>query len=30
MYIQTHINKQVFKTKVLTNKEEIILGMMGK
>ena len=30
MYIQTHINKQVFKTKVLTNKEEIRLGMMGK
>lgn len=30
MYIQTHINKQVFKTKVLTNKEDIRLGMMGK
>ena len=30
MYIQTHINNQVFKTKVLTNKEDIKLGMMGK
>lgn len=30
MYIQTHINKHIFKTKVLTNKEEMKLGMMGK
>lgn len=30
MYIQTHINKHIFKTKVLTNKEEMKLGMMEK
>ena len=30
MYIQTHINKNIFKTKVLTGKEEIKLGMMGR
>jgi hypothetical protein len=29
MYIQTHINQNIFKTKVLTNKEDIRLGMMG-
>ena len=30
MYIHTHINQNIFKTKVLTNKEDIRLGMMGK
>ena len=30
MYIHTHINEEIFKTKVLTNKEDIQLGMMGK
>ena len=30
MYIQTHINNYVFKTKVLTNDKDIELGMMGK
>jgi uncharacterized membrane protein (UPF0127 family) len=30
MYIQTHINNHIFKTKVLTNNEEMQLGMIGK
>jgi uncharacterized membrane protein (UPF0127 family) len=30
MYIYTHINKYIFKTKVLKDPEEIRLGMMGK
>ncbi len=30
MYIQTHINNHNFKTKVLTNNEEMKSGMMGK
>ena len=30
MYIQTHINQHIFKTKVLKNEKEIILGMMGR
>jgi hypothetical protein len=30
MYIESYINDYVFKTKVLTSKEEIRLGMMGK
>jgi uncharacterized membrane protein (UPF0127 family) len=30
MYIQTHINQNVFKTKVLQNPKEIALGMMSK
>uniref|UniRef100_A0A6C0IH56 DUF192 domain-containing protein n=1 Tax=viral metagenome TaxID=1070528 RepID=A0A6C0IH56_9ZZZZ len=30
MYIQTHINENVFRTKVLTNNKDIQLGMMGK
>lgn len=29
MYINTHINQYVFKTKVLTNANDIMLGMMG-
>jgi uncharacterized membrane protein (UPF0127 family) len=30
MYIQTHINNYLFKTKVLTKPNDIMLGMMGK
>lgn len=30
MYIQTHINGYVLKTKVLTTPNDIALGMMGK
>jgi uncharacterized membrane protein (UPF0127 family) len=30
MYIQTHINHHIFKTKVLKTPREIMLGMMGK
>ncbi len=30
MYIQTHINKHVYKTKVLTNIGDISRGMMGR
>lgn len=30
MYIQTHINRHTFKTKVLTSPKDIMLGMMGK
>ena len=30
MYIQTHINRHIFKTKVLKTQKEIILGMMGR
>jgi hypothetical protein len=30
MYIQTHINRNTFKTKVLKTPREITLGMMGK
>ena len=30
MYIKTHINEYVFKTKVLTKPYDIMLGMMGK
>ena len=30
MYIKTHINQYVFKTKVLTKPYDIMLGMMGK
>ena len=30
MYIFTHINQLVFKTKVLTTDKDIELGMMGK
>jgi|UniRef100_A0A6C0DTD7 uncharacterized membrane protein (UPF0127 family) len=30
MYIQTHINQQILKTKVLRTTLEINLGMMGK
>jgi hypothetical protein len=30
MYIYTHINNHIFKTKVLREPEEIRLGMMGK
>jgi hypothetical protein len=30
MYIQTHINQHIFKTKVLQSQREITLGMMGK
>jgi hypothetical protein len=30
MYIQTHINKHEYKTKVLTKPEDITLGMMGR
>jgi uncharacterized membrane protein (UPF0127 family) len=30
MYIQTHINKHIYKTKVLTKPEDIARGMMGR
>jgi len=30
MYIKTFINQHIFKTKVLTEPKDIILGMMGK
>ena len=30
MYIKTHINQYVFKTKVLINKHDIMMGMMSK
>jgi uncharacterized membrane protein (UPF0127 family) len=30
MYINTHINQYVFKTKVLSEPNDIMLGMMGK
>ena len=30
MYIQTHISRHTFKTKVLTSPKDIMLGMMGK
>ena len=29
MYVNTHINNYTFKTKVLTKKMEIMMGMMG-
>lgn len=30
MYIQTHINQHIFKTKILRSPLEIQMGMMGK
>ena len=30
MYVNTHIHQYIFKTKVLTKPQDILLGMMGK